>query len=31
MIDDFDVGSTEELNGVEKLELWTDGKGLGSG
>jgi hypothetical protein len=29
--DDFDVGSIEELNGVDKVELWTDGKGVGSG
>lgn len=31
IIDDFDVGSIQDLNGVDKLELWTDGKGLGSG
>ncbi len=31
IIDDFDIGSTQELNGIDKLELWTDGKGLGSG
>ncbi|CAF1350708.1 unnamed protein product, partial [Adineta steineri] len=30
-IDDFDVGSIHELNGVDKLELWTDGKGIGNG
>jgi hypothetical protein len=30
-LDNFDVGSTEQLNGVDKLELWTDGKGIGSG
>jgi hypothetical protein len=29
--DDFDVGSIQELNGVDKLELWTDGKGIGNG
>jgi hypothetical protein len=31
VIDDFDVGSIQELNGVDKLELWTDGKGIGNG
>jgi hypothetical protein len=31
IIDDFNVGSTQDLNGVDRLELWTDGKGLGSG
>lgn len=25
------IGSTKPLNGVEQLEIWTDGKGLGHG
>ncbi|CAF3808973.1 unnamed protein product [Rotaria sordida] len=30
-IDDFDVGSIYELNNIDKLELWTDSKGIGNG
>lgn len=29
--DEFDVGSREELDGIDEIELWTDGKGVGSG
>ncbi|UJR34141.1 hypothetical protein I4U23_021548 [Adineta vaga] len=30
-LDDFHVRSKQELNTIDKLELWTDGKGIGSG
>ncbi len=29
--DEFDVGTNKELDGIEEIDLWTDGKGLGSG
>jgi len=29
--DEFNVGSREELDGIDEIELWTDGKGVGSG
>ena len=29
--DQFDVGSSRLLNGIDQIELWTDGKGLGHG
>jgi hypothetical protein len=31
IIDDFNIGSIEDLNGINKIELWTDGQGFGSG
>ncbi|CAF1098753.1 unnamed protein product, partial [Adineta ricciae] len=30
-IDEFNFGTQQDLNGIDKLELWTDGKGIGSG
>ncbi|CAF3508369.1 unnamed protein product [Rotaria sp. Silwood1] len=30
-IDEFDIGSTKRLNGINQLEIWTDGKSLGHG
>jgi hypothetical protein len=29
--DVFDVGTSKQLNGIDQIELWTDGKGLSSG
>jgi hypothetical protein len=29
--DEFDIGSSKQLNGIDQIELWTDGKGLGNG
>ena len=29
--DQFDVGSSRLLNGIDQIELWTDGKGVGHG
>lgn len=28
-IDEFDVGTRKSLNGIDSIELWTDGKGFG--
>ncbi|CAF4049780.1 unnamed protein product [Rotaria sp. Silwood2] len=30
-IDEFDIGSTKPLNGINQLEIWTDGKSFGHG
>lgn len=30
-IDEFDVGSSQPLNGIDSIDLWTNDKGLGSG
>jgi len=29
--DEFDIGTSKQLNGIDQIELWTDSKGLGSG
>lgn len=29
--DVFDIGTSKQLNSIDQIELWTDGKGLGSG
>ena len=29
--DEFDIGTSKQLDGIDQIELWTDGKGLGSG
>jgi len=29
--DEFDIGTSKQLNGIDQIELWTDEKGLGSG
>ena len=30
-IDEFDVGTSQPLNGIDSIDLWTNDKGLGSG
>jgi len=29
--DEFDIGTSKQLNGIDQIELWTDEKGLSSG